>query len=69
MSTMPDAFAVAATRPIWRRVRPRCSINLVFHCSTSGVRSTRINVGTRCSAINAHAITVLPDPVGATSSA
>ena len=47
MSMIPDDFAVAATRPIWRRPRPRCSISRDFHCSTSGVRSTRISVGTR----------------------
>jgi hypothetical protein len=44
MSTIPDAFAVAATRPTCRRPRPRCATSRNFHCSTSGVRSTRINV-------------------------
>ena len=42
------------------------SAQVVRHCSASALRSTKINVDVARSAIAAQAITVLPEPGGAT---
>ena len=65
MSTVPRSFE--RPPPSWPAVTPRCSVSRARHWSASVLRSTSTSVEVARRAISAQAMTVLPDPGGATS--